>query len=179
MRALWDLLLALRGTVAIAWRRSSRARVAAVALAASLALGGHLAVSRVEGDTEPGVASPPGRPEAAGPEGGPAGGGPLTASLTAAGSDATPATGDAADDSGASGPRAGTARSTAVAGDGPVGAGRTGAPDGAVSTTTAPAASTTVPPTSTPPDPVATTTVPDGGGGSPGLIEGLLDLLDL
>jgi hypothetical protein len=181
VRALWDLLVALRGSAAIALRRSSRARVAAVALAASLALGGHLAVSRVGGETEPGVASPPGAPGAAGPEGGPAGGGPLTASLTAAGGDATPATGDdAADDSGASGPGAGSAaRSTAVTGDGPVGDGPTGAADGAVSTTTTPAASTTAPPTSAPLDPVATTTVPDGRGGSPGLIEGLLDLLDL
>jgi hypothetical protein len=179
VRALCDLLVALRGTIAIASRRSSRARVAAVGLVASLALGGHLAVSRMGDDAGPGVASPPGQADAAGREDGPAGGGPLNASLTATGDHATRATdGDAAGGSGAGGPEAGPPRSTAAVADGPVDDdGGAGAPGEAASTTTAPAASTTSLPTSAPSAPGATTTVPDGG--SPNLIGGLLDLLGL
>jgi hypothetical protein len=171
-------VVALRGSITVASRRSARARLAAVGLVASLALGGHLAASRIGDDTEPDLAAPRDGAEATGPDDGPAGGGPLAASLTASGDAPTSAAGDDGDGGPeADGPADGTL-SNAVVADGTAGEGRGGAPDGAASTTTAPAASTTSPTTPASPDPSATTTVPDGGE-SHGLIGGLLDLLDL
>ena len=180
VRALWDLVVAVRGTITVASRRSARARLAALGLVASLALGGHLAASRIGGDTEPDLAAPRDGAEATGPEDGPAGGGPLAASLTASGDEATSAAGDDGDgDPEADGPEDGPLSNSVVA-DGSAGGdeGRAGAPDAAASTTTAPAASTTSPTTPASPDPSATTTVPDSGE-SHGLIGGLLDLLGL
>jgi len=180
VRGVWDFVVAMRGTIAVASRRSAKARLAAVGLVASLALGGHLAGSRIGDDTRPDLGAPRDGAEATGPDGGPAGGGPLAASLTAGGDEATSAAGDDGDGGPEAGGPAGGPLSNAVVADGTAGddEGRAGWPDEAASTTTAPAASTTSPTTPASPDPSATTTVPDSGE-SHGLIGGLLDLLDL
>jgi hypothetical protein len=181
VRALRDLVVALLGTVTVAARRSSRARVVALGLIASLALGGHLAASRVGGDHEPDLAAPRDRADAVHDEDGPAGGGPLAASLTATGDGGSSATGaEAGGGPEANAPAAAPPFPTA----GPPGddGRRATAPGEAATSTTAPAGSTTTPPPTAPPDGSVTTTAPPGAGSdgdSPGLVGGLLDLLGL
>jgi hypothetical protein len=183
VRGLWDLVVALRGTVTVASRRSSRARVVALGLVASLALGGHLAVSRIGDGSEPDLAAPRDRADAADDEAGPAGGGPLAASLTASGDGGSSPTGaEAGGGPGGNAPAARAPLPTAAAGPAGDDGLRATAPGEAASTTTTPARSTTTPPPTDPSDGSVTTTTPPGGGSdddSAGLVGGLLDLLGL
>ena len=181
MRALRDLVVALLGTVTVAARRSSRARVVALGLIASLALGGHLAASRVGGDHEPDLAAPRDRADAVHDEDGPAGGGPLAASLTATGDGgSSPSGAEAGGGLEANAPAAASPFPAPAAGPPGDDGRRATAPGEAATSTTAPAGSTTTPPPTAPPDGSVTTTAPPGAGGdgdSPGLVGGLLDLL--
>jgi hypothetical protein len=183
VRGLWDLVVALRGTVTVASRRSSRAGVIALGLVASLALGGHLAATRIGDDPEPDLAAPRDRADVADDEGGPAGGGPLAASLTATGDGGSSPTGAGAGGGpGGNAPAARAPLPTTAAGPTGDDGRQATAPGEAASTTTTPTRSTTTPPPTDPSDGSVTTTTPPGGGSdddSAGLVGGLLDVLGL